>query len=134
MSFPFCAWTVLSFSCLQVQEDPVAARVDGETILWKDVDRRIKPRPSEITPERRRRTLQELVVERLVAREASRHGVMVGEKELEESLEKEIKRYRSEEEFDKSLRLVNKTRSEHREEWRRWFLEAKLTGYLLALF
>jgi hypothetical protein len=113
------------------QDTDVAARIDGAAIRWAEVDERMNLNPAAITPEIRRAKLREVVVDRLIAREAAQCDLNVSDQELDEFIDREMKRYPDKEEFEKALRVMNVTKAKYREDLRRSFLQVRLLRHLI---
>jgi hypothetical protein len=113
--------------------DGIASRINNEIITWKDVDDTLKsmPKKSDITDDLRLQKLRKISQQRLFLQAAKQNNLSVTEQELDEVMRRELKRYPSEEEFEKALRSNNMTKTEYREERRKDYLESKLYRHLI---
>lgn len=112
--------------------DGIAARVNNEIITWKDVDDSLKGvKAADLSDELRLSKLRKMAEERLFLQAAKQNNLTITEPELDEYLRREIKRFGSEEEFEKILRVNNLTKTEFREEKRKEYLVLKLYRHLM---
>ena len=112
--------------------DGIAARVNNEVVTWKDVDDSLKTiKKSDLTDELRLSKLRKIAEERLFLQAAKQNSLSVSEQELDEHIRREVKRYGSEEEFDRALRVNTITKTEYRENMRKDILVSKLYRHLI---
>jgi len=113
-------------------KDGIAARVNNEVVTWKDVDDSLKTlKKTDLTDELRVSKLRKIAEERLFLQAAKQNSLSVGEPELDEYVRREIKRYGSDEEFERALRVNNITKTEYRENMRKDVLVNKLYRHLI---
>lgn len=111
----------------------VAARVNDEIITWKDVADSLAGVKGEVTDELRKARLRTIAEEKLFLQAARRFGVTVTEQQLDDLIRRETRNYGGEEEYERIIRLSGKTKTEWREEKRRWLLVLRLYGHLNQL-
>lgn len=112
--------------------DGIAARVNNDIITWKDVDDTLKmSKKADLTDELRLSRLRKLAEERLFLQAARQNQLAVSEQELDEYVRRELRRYGSEDEFEKALRVNGITKTEYRENTRKDYLVHKLYRHLI---
>ena len=112
-----------------------AARINNEYITWREVDDAIKLDVAKLDPETRQKMrwakLQELAQERLFLQEARDQRLVVTETEIDERMDRERKRFETDEDYVRSLRLGSTTRTERRDYWRKRLMEGKLYRFVV---
>lgn len=113
-----------------------AARINNEYITWREVDSALKlDLLPKVDPETRQKMrwskLKELATERLFLQEAREQRLIVTETELDERMDRERKRFGTDEEYVQSLRIGGTTRTERREYWRKMLMEGKLYRFVI---
>jgi hypothetical protein len=115
--------------------EEIAARVNGEPVLWKDVHERFKDvKPSDVTDALRKSALK-MELERVIIRQfVARRNLTVTDAELEESIRREVKMYGTVEEFEKVCRIRYGTLTKYREDRRQELLAMKAFQYMIRFW
>ena len=109
----------------------VAARINNEFVTWKEVDNRLKLPSGEITPDMRKAKLRDMAEEMLFLQAAEKNRIEVTEQEVDSQIQREMKSFSNEEDYEKWLRVKGLTKTENRENWRRLILINRLYYHLV---
>jgi hypothetical protein len=117
------------------QQEPrpeeIAARVNGEVILWKQIQDRLSAiKPSDVTDELRKSVRRELAEAVMIRQFAARKKVTVTEAEVEEAIQSHVKLYGSAAELEKVVRIRSRTMTQYRQEQRELILMFKTYRYV----
>lgn len=113
--------------------EEIAAKVNGESILWKEIEDRLKDiKPSEVTKELRDAVRRELVEGLLIRQFTVRKGVTVTDAELERMIQGDVRSYGGVQEHERAIRIRYGTATRYREERKREYLTLKAFEYIMA--
>ncbi len=113
--------------------EEIAARVNGEVILWKDVAERFKDiKPSDVTDELRKSALRQHAETMIFRQFAVRKKLTVSDAEVDEAVQKDIKTFGGREEYEKVVRIRHGTAAKARESRREELLIFKAYRYVLV--
>jgi len=112
--------------------EEIAARVNGEVILWKDINDRLKDiKPSDITQELRDSARREQAEKVLIRQFAVRKGLTVTDAELEEAVQVDVRTHGSLEAVERIARFRYGTMARYREVRREEYLIHKAFNFAL---
>lgn len=118
------------------QEPPrpeeIAARVNGEVLLWKDVQGRLSGiKPSDMTEELRKSARSQLAEELLIRQFAARKGLSVTDAEVEAAVQVDVRTYGSLDQVERMARIRYGTMTRYREARRQDYVIHKAFGYIV---
>lgn len=122
--------TLVSAARGQDAPSSIAARVNDQIITWADVDAQYaKLDPERKEPELRASVLRNMVVKELFLQEARREKIQVTKEELDKAIEKEMRSFKSEDDFNKFIARTYRTKQLYRETKEIDMIMMKLISY-----
>lgn len=123
-------FALLSAAPGQDSKSSIAARVNDQIITWADVEAQyIKLDPEKKEPDLRASVLRNMVVKELFLQEAKRKNVQVTKEELDKAIEKEMRSFKTEDDFNKFIARTYRTKHLYRETKEIDMIMMKLISY-----
>lgn len=129
LCFPFSVFFFFLSCSPSVPPSPMLAKVNGKTISLEAFQkyRAMGQWKFPSAKDSKNKILDQFLKEELLSAEAEKKGLVVSEKEIEESLQSFKKNYAREEDFEKLLASKGWTSQDFKEEWARGVLIKKLS-------